>query len=583
MNESLDLRSVKTVVELLRARAERTPHRVALSFLQDDGVTKHAVSYSELQSKAQAVAAKLQQAGQHGKPVLILMQPSLAYIYALFACWYCGAIAVPIYTPRKNASLDRVTHIVGVTGADTCLTTSDIQNTFADEASGSSANTPKIMGLRCVLVNDVTEALPNHLDYQPYQPNATTTALLQFTSGSTAAPKGVQLEHRQLLANTAVITTAMNCTEQSIGVSWLPPFHDMGLVGGILQPIYAGYPMHHMAPVTFLKRPLRWLEAVSREKATITVAPNFAYALCTEKIRPEQLAHLDLSSLKVVANGAEPIQLDTLKNFAEKFAVVGFDKRAFLPCYGMAEATLFITGRGYFEGWHAVPASREKLTQGLLAQPINANDTRQLVSSGKPGVGVQIAIVDPHTGKVLPEGQVGEIYAQSSSNSLCYWRRLDASRSTFENTLAGREGLWLKTEDLGFIHESELFVTGRIKDVIIVHGENHYPYDIENTLRQQVAALADAQLAVFGHTTDAQESVVVVVEQRRAPTEEQAAAITLAVRSAVSQYHQLHVHSVHFVPASTIPTTSSGKLQRLVLKQTWLQGELRAHALKEMA
>jgi acyl-CoA synthetase (AMP-forming)/AMP-acid ligase II len=359
-----------------------------------------------------------------------------------------------------------------------------------------------------------------------------------------------------------------------VGVIWLPPYHDMGLIGGLLQPIYSGFPVHLMSPVTFLQRPIRWLEAISKHRGTISAAPNFAYELCVKRIRPEQLAALDLSSWQVAANGAEPIRADTLRQFSETFATAGFDARAFFPCFGMAETTLYVTGAPLFTGVHTMQASREALAIGAVTSSAANADSIELVSSGRPDEEVEVRIVNPQSEQECEAGEVGEIWVSGETVAAGYWERPQETADTFQARLPGSDRTWLRTGDLGSLVDGELYVTGRIKDLIIIRGQNHYPHDIEATVCGLHPALRPQGAAAFSITTADGEQLGLVLEVERSHAGSDLAPVEAIVRDAVSRQHQLQIDRLAFVRHGSIPKTSSGKIQRYLTRQRLLAGEM---------
>jgi acyl-CoA synthetase (AMP-forming)/AMP-acid ligase II len=420
-----------------------------------------------------------------------------------------------------------------------------------------------------------TDVLPPSLAEAWTMPDisADTLAVLQYTSGSTGQPKGVQLHHRHLLLNSQMLARAMGCGRDSVGVIWIPPYHDMGLIGGVLQPMYSGFPVHLMSPATFLQRPVRWLEAISRYRGTISVAPNFAYEQCVRRIRPEQLAKLDLSSWQVAGNGAEPVRADTLRAFSRTFAPAGFNTRAFFPCYGMAEATLYATGGPVFRGARVLQASRQALNHGQIVAP-TGSDAIDLVSCGAVAPEVQVRIVDPASGRECRSGEVGEIWLAGDSIAAGYWEQPEATIETFLARLPGSARHWLRSGDLGSLVDGELYVTGRLKDLIIVRGQNHYPHDIEATIDGIHPALRAHGGAAFGVEHEGCEQLAVVLELERNVPAGDVAGIAALVRDVVSRQHQLHIDRLAFVRPGGIPRTSSGKVQRYLTRQRLLQGAL---------
>lgn len=554
-------------VELLRQRALDEPGRLAFGFMSSSVDDEVRNTYAQLDQAARKIGAALQQAGMSGERAALLYQPGPEYICALMGCWYGGVVAVPLYAPRQNASYARVLQVMASARATVLLSSDKVLATL-DLAEWE---TLKQAGLRWL----ATDTLPSSLAGEWKMPdiNADTLAVLQYTSGSTGQPKGVQLCHRHLLHNSRMLARAMGCGRDSVGVIWIPPYHDMGLIGGVLQPIYSGFPVHLMSPATFLQRPVRWLEAISKYRGTISVAPNFAYEQCVRRIRPEQLAKLDLSSWQVAGNGAEPVRAGTMREFSQTFGPAGFDARAFFPCYGMAEATLYVAGSPAFSGARVLRASRRALNNGVvLAQA--GSDAVELVSSGTVAPEMQVRIVDPASGRECGAGQVGEIWIAGGSVAAGYWEQRGATIDTFQAHLPGSACHWLRSGDLGSLVDGELYVTGRLKDLIIIGGQNHYPHDIEATIDGMHPALRPHGVAAFSIEHPAGEQLGIVLELERNALSSDVASIAALVRDLVSRRHQLQVDRLAFVRPGGIPRTSSGKIQRYLTRQRLLQGEL---------
>ena len=394
-------------------------------------------------------------------------------------------------------------------------------------------------------------------------PDPESIALLQYTSGSTSAPRGVVLTHGNLMSNSELICRFFGHTTESRGMIWLPPYHDMGLIGGIIQPLYAGFPVTLMSPADFLRRPLRWLEEISRTRATSSGGPNFAYDLCVRKTTAAERARLDLSSWQVAFNGAEPISAATMERFAQAFAPSGFRREAFHPCYGLAEATLMVTGGLPWSGGDADSFDAAALASGEAVRAADMGSARRLVPCGHAPSGQQVAIVDPAIRTKRADGHIGEVWISGPSVAQSYWHRPAETRETFGARLAdGGEGAFLRSGDLGFVRGGELFVTGRIKDLVIVRGRNHYPQDIEATAERSNPVLRPGCGAAFTVPDGDQERLVVVHEVTRQAEAIDVAEVARAVRGAVTTEHQVRVHTVVLLPPGGIPKTSSGKIQR---------------------
>ncbi len=537
-----------TVVGLLRARAAERPEQVAFTFLADGESEGGSLIYAELDRRAAAIAAALAASVPRGERALLLYPPGLDFIAAFFGCLYAGVVAVPAYPPRPNdRSQSRLRAIAHDATPRAALTTEAIL-AGAVEPRGLLAVAPELAGLRWL----PTDALGEGGAAVTSEPVPESLAFLQYTSGSTAAPKGVMVSHANLLHNERMIGAAFGMDEESVVVGWLPLYHDMGLIGNVLQPLHAGGRCVLMSPVAFLQRPLRWLEAISRYRGTVSGGPNFAYELCVRKASPEALAGLDLSSWRVAYNGAEPVRASTLERFAETFAPCGFRKEAFYPCYGLAEATLFVTG-------------------GSAGQAPRVDDRR--VSCGRSWMGQRLVVADPETGAELPSGTEGEVWISGPSVAGGYWENPEGTARDFNAFLAAGEGPFLRTGDLGYLTGGELYVTGRLKDLIILRGRNHYPQDVELTAERAHPDLQPGGGAAFSVETGGEERLVIVHEVARHRSEG-IAAIAEAVRSAVAAEHEVQAQEVVLIRQAGLPKTSSGKVQRRLCRELYLRGEL---------
>ncbi|WP_437759618.1 non-ribosomal peptide synthase/polyketide synthase [Sorangium sp. So ce1389] len=562
-----------TLVELLEARASAQPEVRGFTFLAGGEAEGEHATYRELDRRARAIAAELQQRGAAGERALLLYPPGLEYIAAFFGCLYAGVVAVPMYPPslaRPERSLPRLLAIAASARPRFVL---------AEARTRALAALAPFQATELQAVDWVaTDQLAPGAEDSWRRPEVTADGLafLQYTSGSTAAPRGVMLTHANLLHNLALIHEAFAHSPESRGVIWLPPYHDMGLIGGILQPLFGGFPVTLMNPVDFLQRPARWLEAISRARATTSGGPNFAYDLCVRKIAPEQRATLDLSSWRVAFNGAEPVRAETLERFAAAFAPCGFRREAFYPTYGLAEATLIVTGGAagaapVVRSFGRAALDRNEATEAAAGEV----GRRELVGCGRALASQQLAIVDPATGLPRGPGQVGELWVAGPSVARGYFGQPEATRETFEAALAGGGSTpFLRTGDLGFVHDGEVFITGRLKDVIIVRGRNCYPQDIELTAEQSHPALRPGSSAAFAVEVEGEERLVVVAELERPRPDADLEGVIAAVRRAVAEEHELQAHAVVLVRRGEVPKTSSGKVQRRACRAAFLGAEL---------
>lgn len=560
-----------TMVDLLRWRAEHQAHARAYTFLVDGEETGASLSYADLDRRARTIGAWLQAEGMAGERVLLLYPPSLDYIAAFFGCLYAGALAVPSYLPRANRPDSRLQAIIEDSQATIALTTTPVLDTL----SSALRHTPNLE--RVTLI--ATDRLDENQASAWHQPLITpaSTAFLQYTSGSTAVPKGVMVSHANLMHNLGIIQRANEHSSESRGVIWLPPYHDMGLIGGILQPLYLGCEVVLMPPMAFLQRPIRWLRAISRYRATTSGGPNFAYELCLQKITPEERADLDLSSWNVAFSGAEPVRADTLERFAAAFEPCGFRWDAFYPCYGLAEATLMVAGGMVGEPPIVRDFSGAALERHQVqAAPEGPEDAKRLVSCGKKLGALEVRIVDPQALTTCPPDRVGEIWVAGESVAAGYWNRAEETEHTFRARLSnGDAGPFLRTGDLGFFHDGELFVAGRLKDLIIVRGRNHYPQDIELTVERSHPMLRQGGAAAFSVDIDGEERLVVVQEvERQARHTIDAEQIARSIRQAVAEEHEVQIHAVALIKPGGIPKTSSGKIQRQLCREKFLTQRL---------
>ena len=577
-----------TLIDILKYRADSQPEQTIYTFLVDGETEQISLTYQDLEQKAKAIAAYLQSLGAPQERILLLYPPGLGFIEAFFGCLYAGAIAIPAYPPRPNRSIARIQSIIKDARPTLALTTNSILNGLKRRVEQA----PELKTLRWLATDDVN--LQYAQKWQKVPLSGDDIAFLQYTSGSTAEPKGVKIAHKNLLHNLKAIHQCFQHTTQSQGVIWLPPYHDMGLIGGVLQPLYGDFPVVLMSPLIFLQNPLRWLKAISRYRGTTSGGPNFAYDLCVRKFKPDLDLDLDLSSWDLAFNGAEPINHETLNKFTATFRPYGFRPEAFYPCYGMAEATLIISGGNKKSFAVTKTISSKELEKNLVIEALpNDADARTLVSCGHSLSDQQIAIVDPQTLNPCQLGEIGEIWVTGPSIAGGYWNNSFITDNTFNARLQGMSGLnFLRTGDLGFIDRGELFVTGRLKDVIIIKGRNHYPQDIERTVEASnpfirpscvasfvIAVKGEDQLVVLAevdrHYWDRQKNSTKSQEEIAAEKAEKEQRLIQTIRSAISKHHDLQTHSILILKSGAIPKTSSGKIQRHVCRDRFLSGTLK--------
>jgi 8-amino-7-oxononanoate synthase len=557
------------LVEQLRYWFEVQPDAAAFYFLNDGEQDEVRLTYAELDRSSRAVAAMLTADGIAGERVLLLYPPGLDFICGFFGCLYAGATPVPAYPPRRNRNMKRIQAISDDAAAKAALTTADV----ARRAESFLDHTPHLKQLRWLATDEIDLSAADQWRMPCIDDD--TLAVLQYTSGSTGTPKGVMLSHGNLMHNVSIITYAFEPCRAGSGVTWLPTYHDMGLVGGVLKPLFYGRPMVHMSPMSFLTKPSRWLRAISRYRATIAGAPNFAYELCNDKVTEEECEGLDLSAWDMAFNGAEPIRPETLRRFTEKFAPYGFHPEAFYPCYGMAETTLIVTG-GKKQNRPIIRAFDPEALGEHRAVAVGENSTgkRELVGCGQALPGEEVLIVDPESCTELPPGQVGEVWVSSPSMGRGYWNKPEETRTTFQAHLADSgAGPFLRTGDYGFLHEGELFVTGRLKDLIIIRGVNYYPQDIEASVEKASELLRPGGSAAFAADLEGRERLIVACEVERTRKKDWRDVID-AIRRAVSGAHDLPPDGVVLVRAGSMPKTSSGKIQRHACRDGFLVGSL---------
>lgn len=564
------------LVDLLRHRSAHLGHDRAFVYLADGENDEIHLSYRELDRQARAIAARLQAMGLVGERALLLYPAGLDFIAAFFGCLYAGVVAVPAYPPRRNRSLERIEAIANDAEAKIALTTDEVLG----RVQGVLDASPNLKHMPWLATNRLPKGEENN--WRKPDVHGDTLAFLQYTSGSTGQPKGVMLTHANLMHNSALISYAFEMTRSGSGVFWLPVYHDMGLIGGVLEPLYMASPNVLMSPVAFLQKPFRWLQAISKHKATISGGPNFAYDLCVRKVTAEQRETLDLSSWVLAFNGAEPVREETIDAFTRAFEPCGFRREAFYPCYGLAEATLIVSGG--FRG--APPVVRYFDAKALENNQVvdalaDEEGARGLVGCGGNLLDEEIVIANPQTLVRCAADEVGEIWVKGPSVALGYWKQPEQTEQTFRAFLqdSGR-GPYLRTGDLGFMQDGELFVCGRIKDLIIVRGVNHYPQDIELTIERSHEDLRKGAGAAFTVEIDGRERLVIVneVERGRHREKESFEPIFDAIRRNVSAEHELPVDAIVLLKAGSIPKTSSGKIQRHASRNGFLGRTLDAVA-----
>lgn len=557
-----------TLAQMLTARAATTPDKVNFHHLGDGDEPTATMTFPELERAARALAAHLAQITRPGERALLLYAPGLEFVVAFYGCLYAGVIAVPVAPPQPSKLADGLARLASITansGARLLFTSADIEPLLGSVLADADG----FAGLRTVVTDRID---PSEADrYTDPGITGDTIAHLQYSSGSTGEPKGVALTHGNVLANLRLVTAQIGA---GVGVAWLPTFHDMGLLSMVTYPVYSDSTVISMSPLAFVQRPARWISAMSRYKATHTVAPNFSFALAVRRVPADQVARYDLSHLRVALCGAEPVRVDTMVAFAEHFGAAGFDVHSLFPCYGLAEATLLVTGGPAGSGLTTIEVDPTALAKGRV-EPVSSGG-RRLVASGELNQAYELLLTDPDTHTPLPEGQVGEICLRGDSIGLGYWDAPETSAETFATTVTGRAGHFLRTGDLGFAHEGQLYVTGRRKDLIIVDGYNHYPSDIEASAMDSHPALRPDRCAAFQVLDGDQPTLVLVAELNRDRAAEAAdrTEIVTAVRRAVGEHNGLRLDDVVLVTAGSVPLTSSGKVRRYIVREQYRDGAL---------
>lgn len=595
--------------EVLRLRARTRPDDLAYVFLRNGETPEQSLTYRQLDAAARSRAATLDAAGLRGNAVVLLYPSGLEFVSTLLACMYAGVAGAPVQVPTRQRGLERLRRIADDAGTTTVLTTAAVKSDLEQRFGGAA----ELAGLTLIATDTAAPPSgapdgsaadgPETVEWSGPPAGPDDIALLQYTSGSTGDPKGVRVTHANFRSNVAETDQLWPCRADSAVVNWLPLFHDMGMLFGIVLPLWAGIPAYLMAPEAFIRRPSRWLEAISRFRGSHTAAPSFAYELCVRDATENSLSEgLDLSSLRVAANGAEPVRWDTVRAFTEAFAPAGFRSSAMCPGYGLAENTLKATGSREDREPTLLVLSAQALREGR-AQPVavaqaaaveasgadaSASFARTVhaVGSGTTVGATSVRIADPEQLTGLPDGSVGEIWVNGPCVAGGYHGRPEESLRTFGARLVGEEdlGAWLRTGDLGFVHDGELFVTGRLKDVIIRKGRNYYPQDIEVSAESADPALQPNCAAAFSVDDGAAERLVLVVEaDGRAQRDGGAEGLHARVRAAVLDRQRLEADEILLVRRGSLPKTSSGKVQRRETRRRYLDGEFGARTIPSSA
>ncbi|MFF3372943.1 fatty acyl-AMP ligase [Streptomyces sp. NPDC002680] len=556
-----------TLTGILDVRARLTPDRPAFRFLVD-GTSDHIESwtYRELKLHSDAVAARLRSGGHSGDRVVLAGQPGLRFVAGLLGILQAGATAVPAFPPTNRRAVTRLRSILADCAPGAILADPRHERRFTALAADGAVLPPLLP------LDD--EPPPETAEVAPAHPTLTNTALIQYSSGSTGDPKGVELTHANLMSNCRAIGRHIGDDADRVGLSWLPPYHDMGLIGTIMLALHGGWPLLMMTPEHFVQQPARWLRAITEHRVTITVAPNFAFQLCADAVDEEDLAGVDLSSLRHVFCGSEPVVLDTLDAFRKRYEPLGYRERTLIPCYGLAEATLFVTAKEPGTDVRVEWVDRRELSRGRVVSAAgDTSDPVPMVGCGAAAEGHELLVVDPDLGRELPDGEVGEIWVRGPNVAAGYHRGPELTATTFGATPADHTGLdphtYLRTGDLGYLRDGELFVTGRISGLLVVAGRNLYPQDIERTVdRAHPSVHRSVAFAVRGTS---EEHVMVVAEVRDSSRRPRAELDALRddLIAAVAAEHGVRPAGVDLVRIGTIPMTTSGKIRREAAREWW--------------
>jgi len=561
------LDGAQSIVDVVRRRAEIAPDATALVFLEDGETAIQSWNYGRLWREVACIASGLRAAGADQERVVLLVAPGLAYVAAFLGTLAAGATAVPLHPPVGRGPTARVAGVLGHCEPRLIVTSADFVRKIPES---NASDAPTVLTL-----DEVRSSGEGGPPGPP--PASDRLAMLQYTSGSTGDPRGVMLSHGNLMANCHNIYAWLGPDPDRKGCIWLPPYHDMGLLGGILQPLFAGYPLVFFSPLDFVQQPIRWLRAISEFGLTLSGAPNFAYDACVDSISDQELASLDLSSWRQAFCGAEIVHEKTMARFSQRFAAAGFSARAFTPCYGLAEATLLVSGKPRDVDASVRTLCREQLDD-RKAVDAAGEKARVVVGCGTAPPGVEVRIVDPDTGVECLGSDIGEIWVAGPAVAHGYWRRPEATDATFGGTLEGCATRFLRTGDLGFVTGSELFVSGRIKDLVIVAGRNHHAEDLEATAEAAHPLLGLGCAAAFSLNDESTERLVLVVEVKisRASTEDEYSKIARAISSAVTSVHRVTPWNTILCRRGVIPRTTSGKVRRSETRAKFEAGALPA-------
>jgi acyl-CoA synthetase (AMP-forming)/AMP-acid ligase II len=581
MAQSLEISTGKlteptTLVELLRGRAQQTPDAHAYTFLADGKTESPPLTYGELDRQARAIGALLQQYQARGERALLLYPQGLEVLAAFCGCLYAGVIAIPVPPPesgRLKRTLPRLRAIVRDATAKFALTTAGILSLVENVRE----EFPEFEQMHWIDTATVDSSLAG--EWQNPQVDSNQLAYLQYTSGSTATPKGVMLSHFNLMHHSRYLQRACGYDADSISVTWMPYFHDYGLVEGMVVPLYNGTPCYLMSPFAFIKRPMQWLRNLTKYRATHSQAPNFAYDLCTRRLKAKDLAELDLSHWQAAGNAAEPINPRVMARFVETFSPCGFRWETFAPAYGLAEYTLLVSTKpkGQLPVLCCLEAAELERDCIVEANSEREQGIRVIAGCGQLVCETKLAIVNPETLRRCPADEVGEIWVSDSSMAQGYWQRQEETEETFQAYLKDTgEGAFLRTGDLGFFKDGELFITGRLKDLIIIRGTNHYPQDLEWTVQHLNPVFRPDYGAAFSIEDDGEEQLVIVQEIERRTGELDVEQLIGDIRQEIGEQHEIPLYALVLAKSGTVLKTASGKIQRRACRQNFLSGNIEA-------
>ncbi len=571
------IRDSESLVEIISKRATNQPESVVYKYLGDGVNETESFTFKEIDRVARSIAHALSEKLTKGDRVLLLFPQGLQYVAALYGCFYGGFIAIPAYPPRRNRKMDRINSIIEDSGAAAGLVTEEVFKTI--ERNFSDDELLKEMAWFEYEKISTNPAPPEISEF----PKPEEIAFIQYTSGSTGNPKGVMITHKNILYNSDFIRRSFGFDKNTVGMNWLPIFHDMGLVGGIFQAAFLGLINIGMPPVAFLKNPLNWLKAIDKYKATTGGGPNFSYDYCVQKIKPEEAESLDLSTIKNFYCGGEPVRKRTFETFPKHFSAAKVRSNQMFAVYGMAETTLIVTGKDPATEPGYVRVDQEALSKNKVIFVDKNEKGIDLVSNGRVWMETNVIIVNPDTFNEVDKNSIGEVWISGPTVAKGYWNKPEENKRTFDAYLSNGTGPWLRSGDLGFMFNDELYITGRLKDLIIIRGVNYYPNDIEYSVQQSHEAFKSNSGAAFSTHKDGIEKLVIVQElERNFLRNTDFDELLTHIRKTIADEHELEVYSIALIRTGSIPLTSSGKIQRRQTRYEYLSGKLNIIASWQM-